>query len=536
MASKKNEAIVEYQTALHYAPTQPTILFALAKSYLSINKNIEAMKQLEKAHKSDSTNEEISFALIKLYIEQSEVDDAAHVIHTLFSTHIKDKTELYNLVYSLSLLLDKQNKQEQALVLLDTYIKKYGFDQKLLFTKFDFHVKRKEYTQAIDALKMFIDNNEESPEIYQMLGESYEALSNFEKAEEAYKKAATLVPRDLKQRMALLNFYVISKKWDKFNSESNALLSSVATDRTSQLSMLYVFQKKSETDSVYQIATIQFGKLLLKLNPTELFAHLIIGETWFKRKQYDSAEVYYSRALILFSYPDNFAIIDGLSRTLSAMNRKNEAIKVVTTTLFALPKQSPPEHKANLQSFLGYLYFENNMNTESIQTIEDINADVLKKDVNVQNFSVLGLAYDRLGNFKKSELNYKKALSFDPEHATVLNNLAYLWSEQNVNLTQALELVEKALEKEPNNASFLDTKGWILFKQEKYNEAKIFIEKSLEHDSKNATVYEHLGDVLLKLGNKDAAIEIWNKTILLGGNKLHIEQKINALNDKNKTK
>ena len=72
----------------------------------------------------------------------------------------------------------------------------------------------------------------------------------------------------------------------------------------------------------------------------------------------------------------------------------------------------------------------------------------------------------------------------------------------------------------------MDTYGWILFMQKKYNEAKIQIEKSMELSPKNAEVLDHYGDVLYHLGDVNKAVEQWIKARDFGVENSLIEKKI----------
>ena len=93
----------------------------------------------------------------------------------------------------------------------------------------------------------------------------------------------------------------------------------------------------------------------------------------------------------------------------------------------------------------------------------------------------------------KSEESYRKALSLQPENPDRLNNLAWFLIDKDRNIIEGLELIEKALELSPDSYYMLDTKGWGLYKQEKYQEALRFLQKS---DSLkpiyNHEVYLHL--------------------------------------------
>ena len=86
----------------------------------------------------------------------------------------------------------------------------------------------------------------------------------------------------------------------------------------------------------------------------------------------------------------------------------------------------------------------------------------------------------------------------------------------------------------PDNASFLDTYGWIKFKQGKYDDALDYFQKALltEEGKTNDVIYEHIGDVHLQLGNKDKAISSWEKAIKVGGNADNLNKKIEEINQK----
>jgi predicted negative regulator of RcsB-dependent stress response len=81
---------------------------------------------------------------------------------------------------------------------------------------------------------------------------------------------------------------------------------------------------------------------------------------------------------------------------------------------------------------------------------------------------------------------------------------------------------------QPNTASFEDTYAWILFKQKKYADAKIWIEKAILHDKTNSAVQtEHYGDIMFYLGDTDAAVASWKKAKANGEQSPVLERKIN---------
>jgi Tfp pilus assembly protein PilF len=85
---------------------------------------------------------------------------------------------------------------------------------------------------------------------------------------------------------------------------------------------------------------------------------------------------------------------------------------------------------------------------------------------------------------------------------------------------------KQAITAEPDNSAYLDTYGWILFRQENYTDAAVYIEKSVATGKASAVVHEHLGDVYLKLGRKEQAIELWKKALEMDSKNETVKEKI----------
>ena len=82
----------------------------------------------------------------------------------------------------------------------------------------------------------------------------------------------------------------------------------------------------------------------------------------------------------------------------------------------------------------------------------------------------------------------------------------------------------------PNNATFLDTWAWILYKREEYADALIKIEECLKYSlTESYEILEHYGDILLKNGREEDAIEQWKKAQLAGNQSPELNDKINSI-------
>jgi len=80
----------------------------------------------------------------------------------------------------------------------------------------------------------------------------------------------------------------------------------------------------------------------------------------------------------------------------------------------------------------------------------------------------------------KSEEYYREALRLEPEKPLRMNSLAWFLINNDRNVNEGLELVDKALNIEPDYWDFMNTKGWGLYKLGKYKEALEVLEKSIE--------------------------------------------------------
>ena len=147
----------------------------------------------------------------------------------------------------------------------------------------------------------------------------------------------------------------------------------------------------------------------------------------------------------------------------------------------------------------------------------------------------IGIIENQRGDKKRCYKAYEKALKYNPENSTVLNNLAYEYSLEGRNLNKALEMVERALELSANNPTFLDTKAWVLYKLGRYAEAKKVMQYAISLDRSKSPEYAlHYGDILHALGEEFMAKTYWRKALERGADKEEIERRFLPQTEKKK--
>jgi len=123
---------------------------------------------------------------------------------------------------------------------------------------------------------------------------------------------------------------------------------------------------------------------------------------------------------------------------------------------------------------------------------------------------------------KKAIAEYESILQKQPTDITVMNNLAYIYADNNIDLAKAVEYGEKAYKAVPNNEGVLDTYGYVLLKNNRAAEADEFMQRSLqqyEQKKMNAPVevYEHIAMVKEKLGRNNEALDAYKRAIEIAG-------------------
>jgi Tfp pilus assembly protein PilF len=136
----------------------------------------------------------------------------------------------------------------------------------------------------------------------------------------------------------------------------------------------------------------------------------------------------------------------------------------------------------------------------------------------------IGMAYERKGEEDLAVEHYQGLLSSHPENAAAMNNLAWLYAEKGEKLKEAEQLAEKAAQSNPKEAGYLDTLGWIQYKQEKYTGAEENLKNALTLLPGEPTIHYHLALVYLKQGDKDRGKTYLNKALETGSEFAGIEE------------
>lgn len=142
-----------------------------------------------------------------------------------------------------------------------------------------------------------------------------------------------------------------------------------------------------------------------------------------------------------------------------------------------------------------------------------------------------GTAAERAGHYAKAAELLQKSIALAPNaSAEACNYLGYMWADRNERLDEAESLIRRALEFEPDNAAYIDSLGWVLFRQGRYEEAlPELLRAASASEPADAVILEHVGDAYAKLNRTAEALQYWRKSLHLDQENASLISKIDTL-------
>ncbi len=154
------------------------------------------------------------------------------------------------------------------------------------------------------------------------------------------------------------------------------------------------------------------------------------------------------------------------------------------------------------------------------QGVAQVRADA-SPDLVSDLYAVMGdILYKKEGQSRRLMRLTTPVCNGKDDNVMALNNYAYYMSEEGNDLHKAESMSYKTVKAEPNNGTYLDTYAWILFKEERYADAKTYIDAALKNSDStenNSTILEHAGDIYAMNGMIDDAMKYWKQALVDDG-------------------
>lgn len=313
-------------------------------------------------------------------------------------------------------------------------------------------------------------------ELLDRLAVNYKFAGATEKAIEVYVKALKLFPDSIQFRARLTDLYLQSKKWDLAEKQLKLLV-----------------------DERPDVA----GEI-----------HIQLAEIALEREDYDAAEKHYQKALQVD--PSKEFVYYELARLQAFQDKSTEALETLKTARGKFPASFLMEYTASV------IYNRMEKFDEAAKRLlaaEKVAKAKEPKRLNHLFYYDMGSTYERAKQYRKAESCFRIVFELQPGFPDALNYMGYMWTELEINLPKAREMIAQAVKEEPENAAFLDSMAWVLFKLKRSGEALDWQLKAVKFAEKpDAVLYDHLGDIYASLNRMKEAHEAWEKALELGPN------------------
>lgn len=501
---EKNEAAFEkFNEVIKYQPGNATAHYQLSRLWFEKSNLPKAIKEIQLAEKYDPSNKWILEHYAQLMIVDGRFEKAAE----LYGRIAKNERSPEEFLAKQALSYTWANRFGSALRVLNE-LEKYTteFDENLQFQKARLFLELKEVDSAIAITRSLIDHAPQNPNYMLLLGRIYFDRGNFSEALKSFKEADRKFPDEPQVQASLIYYYL---KEDK--TALHDYLYDVIIERDglieNKISLLNVFNSSRSTDTLSEQVIKEFAPLLSERQPAEAESMIFYGMVLSAEKQDDSAAFQFKRAIAVDSL--NLDAWGLLFPTLVALDTSDSIVEYASRALALFPENPV----FNYYGAYGYFLAKDYAN--AIPVLEDGLLKLTAQDtfLALTFHSFLGDSYQEVKDFNKADSSYSSALAIDSGNVGVLNNYSYFLAQQNTRLDEAESMSAITIKTHPDEASFLDTYGWILYKKGNFKEAKKYVERAIKNSEErnSGVMYEHLGDIEFKLGNERLALEHWLK-------------------------
>ncbi|MFN8407597.1 MAG: tetratricopeptide repeat protein [Sphingobacteriaceae bacterium] len=505
-----------FKRVIDLDPANDAAMYELASLYNAQNNNEDAEKLMQQATTINPNNFWYWILLEDIYAKIGNAVQLEWVYDQLIRLAPDDQA--YYLAKA-AILVD-QNKLDEADRVYQEIGKRFGSSDELTKMRQQIYLQKGKSTKAISTLEKLIQGDPANVNNYVYLADVYTQLGNREKAIEILQKGKAIDPKNTLILLALADNYKDLNCFDEAFAALEVVFEKGDLSIDDQVRVLLGFlpllRDASDFASLEDLAAVT-----TRAFPNDPKSYAIYGDVLFQEQKYPEALVSYKNALRLNSQV--YEVWEQVLRIELSGDDFEQVIIDGESALVIFPNQ------VTLYLFTGIAYARVQQHEKAIEYLTSaVNLGSDNTQILDQLYAALGDSYNALKRYNESDQAFEKALAINPLNSYTLNNYAFYLALRGVALDKAEQMIQQAIILDPNNSSVEDTYAWVLFKQKKYNEARIWIEKAIQDNRVGSgTELEHCGDILYHLGEKQQALEQWRKAKAAGNKSYQLEKKIN---------
>lgn len=498
-------SIEQYQKITELTPRDADVWLILGRLHKIAQNSVEAEKAYKKVLEIEPDSEDAMTGLAMVYADLGDAKAASDLLRK-----VAEKAPSLRTLTALASTYEQMRDYALAAETLRRTLElapgnieiKRAYAQNLMLAG--------QYDEALKLYKELADADPKDAQAQLRLSQIYRQQRDFAKAREATQKAKDIDPNNLEIRyndVALLE--AEGRVADAIAALKDLLASTAkpnfsAGERGNRVVLLERLGLMQRSHEQYQEAVETFRQIA-DLDPEAgQRAAAQIVDTWRVGKDFNKALAEADAARE--RYPKDRLIRAVRASVLAELGRVSDAVAELKSLL---------NGKDDRETYitLAQVHEKGKNYPEMAKAIDEAEKLSTTKDEKEAVVFMRGAMYEKLKKYDAAETEFRKVLEINPGNASALNYLGYMLADRNVRLSEAHQLISKAVEAEPNNGAYLDSLGWVYFRMGKLEEAEAHLLRALERFSRDPTIHDHLGDVYFKQGRLKDAIAQWESSL-----------------------
>jgi tetratricopeptide (TPR) repeat protein len=366
--------------------------------------------------------------------------------------------------------------------------------------------------EALEQYRRLAELEPADPDVHLRLAQIYRHQRELDLAEEHLLRAREAAPGNLEVIYNEALLYEAQGRFDDairvLNDSAAALRAPAArsADMRRTLAILYeqlgrLYREVQDFDA----ALNSFRELVALGGQEERRGRLLLSDTLRLARRLNPALEESRRALELF--PGDAALETNHALLLA---EKGDVDQATARLLRRLGRRSEDRQ---VYLTLAQVYERARRFPEAEQAARMAESLAAEPSENEVAWFLLGAIFERQKKFDRAEEYFRRVLDVNPRHAATLNYFGYMLADRGVRLEQAVELVQRALDEEPNNGHYLDSLGWAYYQMERYEEAERYLRRAVERAGREPVILSHLGDLFYRTGRIQQAAQLWERAV-----------------------
>jgi tetratricopeptide (TPR) repeat protein len=500
-----------YRECLKYEPGSAALNYQISLIYTKGGDIDNARLFARKAYLKNVKNEWYARQYGRL-CQASGLYDSAIIV---YKGLLNGTTDDAGLNFILSGIMEKKGKNEEAIAYLNKIEKDLGVTQEVTVNKARIYSEHGQMKFALAELRRALAMNPEDYIIRGVMAEMFRDSNKADSADFYYRSIIKDHKDDANVVFSFAEFLLVQKK----NEEAKALfMQALANDQIEpgvKLNYLYNAIRNNQMFVTLSPVLDTLIGFFYAENGEDVHAMALYADYYYRKGVYDKTIPVLKR--IIKQNDGNYSAWEQL---LFCYNGLGLSDSVLISGKLAI-QLFPEEPMAFLLS-ASVLYGKK----QYLPAIEILQRAVpISENSRVEGniLSLLAECYGRTGQYVMSDNMYENATKVDSTDVVVLNNYAYSLAERSVLLDKAESMSRKAIEGDPGNGTYLDTYGWVLFKQGRYVEAKKYIKQAIKLEGEsNPEILSHMGDIYDKLNSNSKADKYWTKALFFAEEEMKI--------------